>query len=145
MDRQRRILEKSVEGIEGTDTWMNLMWQQATGDPGPCRKTADKDPVQQEPLHTQDLLQLAKTGTPEQIEAALRKGAKVLVKDCACRTPLMHATGYDANPKVALALLKAGANVRVKSLEGKTAYDYAAENQKLKGTDVCRELFNAAL
>jgi len=32
-------------------------------------------------------------------------------------------------------LLKAGANAKAKSKYGKTAFDYAQDNEKLKGTD----------
>jgi hypothetical protein len=40
--------------------------------------------------------------------------------------------------------LKEGANAKAKSNGGKTAFDYAKENDKLKGTDAFRQLEEAS-
>jgi ankyrin repeat protein len=47
------------------------------------------------------------------------------------------------NRDVITALLKAGANPKLKSDEGKTAFDYAEKNEKAKGTDAYWELKKA--
>ena len=49
----------------------------------------------------------------------------------------MYAAERNDNPAVIEALIKAGADVSVRTkLFGKTAFDFAAENPKIKGTDV---------
>lgn len=44
------------------------------------------------------------------------------------------------NPKVLTVLLEAGADAKAKSNEGKTALDYARENEALKGTQALKLL-----
>ena len=48
------------------------------------------------------------------------------------------------NPEVITVLLKAGANAKLKSNKGKTAFDYAEGNEKVNGTDDYLELQKAA-
>ncbi len=48
-------------------------------------------------------------------------------------------------PIIVTALLKADANTKLTSNEGKTAFNYADENPKLKGTPAYNELKNATL
>jgi ankyrin repeat protein len=55
-------------------------------------------------------------------------------------TPLMDAARRNPNPEVISVLLKAGADVNTKDNEGKTALDYAKENEELKGTQAIKEL-----
>ena len=43
-------------------------------------------------------------------------------------------------PEVVEALLKAGADIRVRDKEGKFAFDYGCENKKLEGSDVLNHL-----
>lgn len=49
--------------------------------------------------------------------------------------PLMIAAQRTANPEIVKTLLKAGANGRLKSYEGKTAFDYARDNDSIRLTD----------
>ena len=58
-------------------------------------------------------------------------------------TPLMYAAKYNENPDVITTLLNAGADAKAKSIEGKTAFDYAQNNHKIKGTKVYWDLNNA--
>ena len=73
-----------------------------------------------------DMFDLAKTGTPQQIQAAIDSGAdlKVRAKDGA--TPLMCAAQYNWNPEVILTLVKAGADIKVLGKDGFTALMFAA-------------------
>lgn len=51
-------------------------------------------------------------------------------------TALMMAATYCESPDVILALLEAGADGKLKSQDGMTAFDYANDNESIKGTDV---------
>ncbi len=55
----------------------------------------------------------------------------------------MLAAEYNENPAVVITLLNAGADGTIKSSEGETAFDYAQQNQKLKGTKAYWDLNNA--
>jgi len=46
----------------------------------------------------------------------------------------MWAAMVNKNPEVIIALLNAGADGKLKSSEGKTAFDYAKDNPKIKDT-----------
>jgi len=59
-------------------------------------------------------------------------------------TPLMDAAMNNHNPEVITTLLKAGADAKAKDSAGKTAFDYAQNNEKLKGTDAYRKLQEAS-
>jgi ankyrin repeat protein len=56
----------------------------------------------------------------------------------------MYAAWENPNAAVLVALLDAGADAKVKSNSGKTAFDYALDNEKLKGTDALRQLEEAS-
>jgi ankyrin repeat protein len=56
----------------------------------------------------------------------------------------MIAILHHQNPETLSMLLKAGANGRLKSDEGKTAFDYAQQDEDLKGSDAYRQLLEAA-
>ena len=56
----------------------------------------------------------------------------------------MHKTREDSNLRVITTLLKAGADGKALSNEGKTAFDYAQDNESLKGTDAYRQLLEAS-
>ncbi len=58
-------------------------------------------------------------------------------------TPLMYAAEYNPNPDVITTLLKAGADAKAKDKAGKTAFDYAQANAKLKGSNAYRKLNEA--
>jgi ankyrin repeat protein len=59
-------------------------------------------------------------------------------------TPLMYATNGDNPEAMIRAFLKAGADAKAKDSDGKTAFDYAQTNEKLKGTDAYRQLQQAS-
>lgn len=54
------------------------------------------------------------------------------------KTALFFAVRYNANPEVVAALLKYGADQDIKDVFGRTAYDYAKKNPKLKDSPVLR-------
>ena len=56
------------------------------------------------------LFELVKTGTPQEIQAAIKSGASVNARDNDGVTPLMHAAAWNINPQVISTLLKAGAD-----------------------------------
>ena len=58
-------------------------------------------------------------------------------------TTLMRAVRYNNNPDVISMLLEAGARVNAKNKDGKTAFDYAQHNARLKGTDAYVKLREA--
>ena len=81
---------------------------------------------------------------PEVITTLLNAGAKLDDRDeLFGRTALMWAAKYNENPDVITALLNAGADAKAKSIEGKTAFDYAQDNPKIKGTKAYWDLNNA--
>jgi len=55
----------------------------------------------------------------------------------------MFAASFNKNPDVITTLLNAGADAKAKSIEGKTAFDYAQDNPKIKGTKAYWDLNNA--
>src|ERR1700722_1241734 len=56
-------------------------------------------------------LDVCKSGTPEQVTAAINAGADVNAKDPKGQTPLFEAAKMNPNPGVIAALIKAGADV----------------------------------
>lgn len=93
---------------------------------------------------TTDFFELVKTGTPQRIQAAIDKGADLKAQDKDGLTALMWAAGYNQNPEVISTLLKAGADAKVKDHAGKAVFDYALDNENLKGTDAYRRLQEAS-
>jgi hypothetical protein len=59
-------------------------------------------------------------------------------------TPLMWAADRNENPEVISVLLKAGADVNAKHRSGRTALDYAKENESIKGTPAYWQLNDAS-
>jgi ankyrin repeat protein len=58
-------------------------------------------------------------------------------------TALMLAARYNPSPELLSVLLKAGADARLKSAEGKSAYDLALGNAALAGSRQLEELRRA--
>jgi hypothetical protein len=85
-------------------------------------------------------LKLVKTGTPEAAGKALRDWACINARDEDGSTALMYAARNNTNPEVLSVLLKAGADGKARDSSGKTAYDCAQDNKRLKGTDAYRKL-----
>ncbi|MBQ9628323.1 MAG: ankyrin repeat domain-containing protein, partial [Synergistaceae bacterium] len=69
---------------------------------------------------------------PGVIDALIEGGAED-VSDNEVRTALILAAQWNV-PEVVDALIDAGADVKVKDKSGRTALDYAYDNEKLKGT-----------
>ncbi len=81
------------------------------------------------------------SGNPEIIATIINAGADVNAQDQYGNTPLMEAAWHNDDPEIITALLNAGADVNmVETLFGKTAWDFAQENEALEGTDVYWEL-----
>ncbi|MCE5255967.1 MAG: ankyrin repeat domain-containing protein, partial [Spirochaetaceae bacterium] len=74
----------------------------------------------------QSLLEIARTGTPGQIEAAIKAGASLEERDGSGLTPLMAAAVWNTDQGVAEALLKAGAAVDARDNYCMTALMWAA-------------------
>ncbi|MDE0099564.1 MAG: ankyrin repeat domain-containing protein [Truepera sp.] len=73
---------------------------------------------------------------PTVVEALLDAGADVNAQeDLYSWTPLHYAARFGRNPAVIEALLEAGADASARDSEGKTPWDYAQENEALRGTD----------
>ena len=62
------------------------------------------------------------------VEPILAAGAELDAQDDAGYTALMKAAAMTTDPKVISTLLAAGADGTLKSVEGKTAFDYAKDN-----------------
>ncbi len=81
---------------------------------------------------------------PAAIQILIQAGADVNARGNNGFTPLMLAALGNINPGVLEALLAAGADAKAVSLDGKSAYDYATQNGRIAGTDVCARLKEAA-
>ena len=79
-------------------------------------------------------------GSPTVIAALIGAGAQVNAQDSYGNTPLHSAARYSTNPAVIMTLLEAGADAVAHNGESKTPWDYAQENESLRGTDVLRRL-----
>ncbi|MGO9310171.1 MAG: ankyrin repeat domain-containing protein [Spirochaetia bacterium] len=73
-----------------------------------------------------DFFDLARTGSPHEVLAAIDKGVDVNARDAASATVLMWAAGMNPNPEMIVAFLKAGANIKIRDKDGATALMYAA-------------------
>lgn len=91
-------------------------------------------------MSDEDFLELCRSGTPREIETAIKDGANVNAGDEYGETALMSAAGSNRNPEVISVLLQNGADASIKDNEGKSAADYAAVNARLKNTDAYRQL-----
>ncbi len=70
-----------------------------------------------------------------EVQALLDQGASPTARDQYGNTPLHRAARFN-DPAVIALLLDRGADPKLRSKEGKLPVDYAAENEKLQGTDV---------
>ena len=80
------------------------------------------------------LMLAARYGTAESVKLLLDAGADVNARSELGQSSLMKAAKAGAAETVRI-LLKAGADASVKDTDGKTAWDHAQDNEKLKGTD----------
>ncbi|MGA2640459.1 MAG: ankyrin repeat domain-containing protein [Spirochaetia bacterium] len=81
---------------------------------------------------------------PDVITTLFKAGAGMKAQDNFDMTPLMWATRHNQNPEVITCFLNAGADTKVKDKSGKTAFDYAQANEKLKDTDAYKQLQEAS-
>jgi len=79
---------------------------------------------------TRDFFELVMTGTPQSVQAAIRKGADVNAVDKDGMTPLMWAAYNNRNPEVITTLLKAGADINATVSAGGTALMWAAQSNQ---------------
>jgi ankyrin repeat protein len=87
------------------------------------------------------LFDLAMKGTPQQVQAAIARGADVnAVSHNDYMTPIILAACHNPNPDVVVALVKAGADVNAQDISGRTALMYCA---KLHKSEVIRILLEA--
>ena len=94
---------------------------------------------------TADFFQLVTAGTPQDVQAAIDKGADVNAHQAeGGMTPLVAAAKYNPNLEVIAILLKAGADVKGKDDDGQTVLDYARNNYSLNGTDALKQLEEAS-
>jgi ankyrin repeat protein len=102
-------------------------------------KAEDLDEDQWSPL----MYAAESNSDPRVITVLLQAGAAIDDQDPGGWTPLMLAARANQNPEVVMTLLKAGARGEVTSSDGKTAFDWAAGNAKLKGTAAYKALERA--
>lgn len=88
-----------------------------------------------------NFFELVKTGTPQDIQAAIDKGADVNAPGMGGMTPLMYAAQYNENSEVFDTLLIAGADVKAKATAGATALILAARHNQ--NPEVITSLLNA--
>ena len=81
------------------------------------------------------LMLAAGFSTADNVKVLLNAGANVNARTEDGRIALMAAAGFSTADNVKV-LLNAGADASLKSADGNTAWDYAQNNEKLKGTDV---------
>ena len=84
---------------------------------------------------TDDLFEAAPQGTVSEVKAALAAGADPGARAAGGNTPLHVAATFNANPSVIVALIEGGADPGARNEDGKTPFDYAKNNEALKGTD----------
>jgi ankyrin repeat protein len=61
-----------------------------------------------------DFFELVKTGTPQNVQAAIDKGEAPNAREKDGTTPLMYAAGYNQNPQVITTLLEARADINAR-------------------------------
>jgi ankyrin repeat protein len=81
---------------------------------------------------------------PAAVTALIETGIDVNQKDLEGWSQLMAAAIHGKNPEVVHIFLKAGANGKELSPDGKTAFEHAADNEYIKGTDAYQALAAAA-
>ena len=75
--------------------------------------------------------------------ALLRAGAQSSARDKSGRTPLHHIAQFSPFPDMIDALLDVGTDATTEDHEGRTAYDLAAENPQLEGSNAFWRLNDA--
>ena len=81
-----------------------------------------------------------KSATVDEVRACLSAGESPNAPDAKGLTALHRAARDTADPAVIESLLDAGANPRASSIAGRTPWDYARRNKKIKGSTVSLRL-----
>ena len=84
------------------------------------------------------------TQNAEVVTTLLKAGADINAQAKRGTTALMLAARYNQTLEVITTLLTAGADTKLINLDGKTALDYAKDNEAVKGTDVYQRLQEAS-
>ena len=86
-----------------------------------------KDTSPRAPISAEDFFKLCQSGTPQEVEAAIKAGADANAKDALYGwTPLIFATLNNKNPEVVSVLIRGGADANFKMENGLTVLMYAA-------------------
>ncbi len=91
---------------------------------------------------TMSLLDIAKSGTFEEVSRAIDNGAEIDERNMFSVTPLMLATA-NKDPRVAIALIAAGANVNIEALGSYTPLFYAVEINRNSTIEIIDALVKA--
>ena len=83
------------------------------------------------PLHAAAAL----NSNPAVIAALIEAGADVGARNKGGLTPLLAAAGFNSNPSMITALIEGGADPGARDDARGTPFDYAKDNDALKGTD----------
>ena len=92
-------------------------------------------PVHADPGVNRDLFEAARRGNASEVKAALAAGADPGAPDEYGATPLRWAAAFNPNPFVITALIEGGADPSARDDDGKVPFDYAKDNEALKGTE----------
>ena len=77
------------------------------------------------------------------VEVLIEGGADPDARGDYGMTPLHLAAAFNSNPSVIKALIEGGANRAARDYDGKVPFDYARDNEALKGTDAYWLLYEA--
>ena len=125
---------RSVPHCAGWNTWEFFRWATPARVRGCLAVGADakaRNRFGLTPLHHAS----AVTDYPAVIRALVVAGSWVDARTGDGRTPLHLAARSTENPAVIEALLAAGANAAARDIKGLTPWDYAQDNEALRGTD----------
>ncbi len=84
----------------------------------------------------------ASGGTVEAVTVLLAAGADLMARDSDGQTPLHRAARFGTG-EVVVALLETGADPHARDTDGKLPFDYAEDNEQLRGTDAYWKLNDA--
>jgi ankyrin repeat protein len=105
---------KSSAGAEGSPAGLVQLGQQSQAQMAATQGAVEK-------VFAQDLFEPAKSGTPQQVLAALKAGGEIEGRSWGI-TPLMAAAATNPDPEVVSVLLKAGADVKSIATTGAVLY-----------------------
>lgn len=83
-----------------------------------------------EPSKTPSILEVVRTGSPQDIQSSIDSGADVMSSDSTGMTPLMYAARDNQDPEVIAVLVKAGADLEARDKYGWTALMLAARRNR---------------